>query len=289
MEGSSSNNDSGGDAKSGCNCSGAAVDNNNDANAKAARRAAAIVAAKRAQNAAKTAALIAAAKAAQEIRHRQYLQIKEEEKKKQLADDHQTAGGSASAATSGSAAVVNGGPAAAAVSGNSVSTGGSPSTASGGSSADIVMDEASEITITVSPTTGGQFDLSVLKTDSVESLKKVISKRLRVPKERICLLYRERWASHLLSFVVRLTVVLSPYATAVPPLARFVCTRYRRRVMSRATPGRPGLCVVVDGLSDKGVPRRPRRSDVLFYYVGTERGLGRKMGNTGACYIPLKG
>ncbi|XP_050437526.1 midnolin homolog isoform X2 [Adelges cooleyi] len=54
------------------------------------------------------------------------------------------------------------------------------------------MDDASEITITVSPTTGGQFDLSVLKTDSVESLKKVISKRLRVPKERICLLYRER-------------------------------------------------------------------------------------------------
>ncbi|XP_050533764.1 midnolin homolog [Daktulosphaira vitifoliae] len=53
-------------------------------------------------------------------------------------------------------------------------------------------DDTSEITITVSPTTGGQFDLSVLKTDSVESLKKVISKRLRVPKERICLLYRER-------------------------------------------------------------------------------------------------
>jgi len=48
------------------------------------------------------------------------------------------------------------------------------------------------ITINVTPTTGGQFDLQVSKAENVESLKKLISKRLKVPKERICLLHRER-------------------------------------------------------------------------------------------------
>jgi len=191
MEGSSSNNDAG-EPKSGCGCSGAAVDNNNDATAaaaavaaKAARRAAALVAAKRAS---KTAAFIAKASAAQEQRHREYLSEQEQQQQKTTTtaqtDDRRQA------------------------------------SAGGGDPADAVMGgdydperlrelfaaqvrslrdelaaadaEKSEITITVSPTTGGQFDLSVLKTDSVESLKKVISKRLRVPKERICLLYRER-------------------------------------------------------------------------------------------------
>uniref|UniRef100_A0A146LJ64 Midnolin-B n=4 Tax=Lygus hesperus TaxID=30085 RepID=A0A146LJ64_LYGHE len=52
--------------------------------------------------------------------------------------------------------------------------------------------ETSSITISVTPTTGGQFDLAVTKTDSIENLKKLISKRLKVPKERICLLHRER-------------------------------------------------------------------------------------------------
>lgn len=50
----------------------------------------------------------------------------------------------------------------------------------------------SNITISVTPTTGGQFDLAVTKTDSIENLKKLISKKLKVPKERICLLHRER-------------------------------------------------------------------------------------------------
>ncbi|XP_047491498.1 midnolin-like [Penaeus chinensis] len=44
----------------------------------------------------------------------------------------------------------------------------------------------------VSPTTGGQFELRVAATDSVEFLRRLVSKRLRVPKERICLLYRDR-------------------------------------------------------------------------------------------------
>ena len=54
-----------------------------------------------------------------------------------------------------------------------------------GKTLDMVM-------IYVSPTTGGQFELSVATTDSVEYLKRLVSKRLRVPKERICLLYRDK-------------------------------------------------------------------------------------------------
>jgi len=53
-------------------------------------------------------------------------------------------------------------------------------------------NSASTITISVTPTTGGQFDLAVSKTDTIENLKKLISKKLKVPKERICLLHRER-------------------------------------------------------------------------------------------------
>ncbi|BET02369.1 Midnolin [Nesidiocoris tenuis] len=52
--------------------------------------------------------------------------------------------------------------------------------------------ESGNIIVSVTPTTGGQFDLSVTKNDSIENLKKLISKRLKVPKERICLLHRER-------------------------------------------------------------------------------------------------
>lgn len=48
------------------------------------------------------------------------------------------------------------------------------------------------ITVSVTPTTGGQFQLAVPKSDSIENLKKLISKKLKVPKERICLLYRDR-------------------------------------------------------------------------------------------------
>ncbi|KAK7872595.1 hypothetical protein R5R35_001933 [Gryllus longicercus] len=51
---------------------------------------------------------------------------------------------------------------------------------------------ANNITVRVTPTTGGQFDLQVAKTESVENFKKLISKKLKVPKERICLLHRDR-------------------------------------------------------------------------------------------------
>lgn len=48
------------------------------------------------------------------------------------------------------------------------------------------------ILISVTPTTGGQFEIPVLKTDTIENVKKIISKKLKVPRDRICLLHRER-------------------------------------------------------------------------------------------------
>ena len=48
------------------------------------------------------------------------------------------------------------------------------------------------ITVTVAPTTGGQFEVKVGKLDTIDNLKKTISKRLKVPKERICLLWKDR-------------------------------------------------------------------------------------------------
>ena len=51
---------------------------------------------------------------------------------------------------------------------------------------------AEVITVTVAPFTGGPFLVRVAKTDSVEELKKAVAKKLKVLKDRICLLYRER-------------------------------------------------------------------------------------------------
>ncbi|KAK2579563.1 hypothetical protein KPH14_010860 [Odynerus spinipes] len=52
--------------------------------------------------------------------------------------------------------------------------------------------EPDEITISITPTTGGQFDLTVDRSETIENLKKIISRRLKVAKERICLLHLER-------------------------------------------------------------------------------------------------
>ena len=48
------------------------------------------------------------------------------------------------------------------------------------------------ISVTVAPFTGGPFTITVNKRDSVEELKKAVAKKLKVLKDRICLLYRER-------------------------------------------------------------------------------------------------
>ena len=49
-----------------------------------------------------------------------------------------------------------------------------------------------KICITVAPFTGGPFEVNIRKSDSIEELKKQIARRLKVAKERIYLLYRER-------------------------------------------------------------------------------------------------
>lgn len=51
----------------------------------------------------------------------------------------------------------------------------------------------SQITIHVNPTTGGDFYINVEPDTSIENLKKIVSKRLKVPRDRICLLFRDKY------------------------------------------------------------------------------------------------
>jgi hypothetical protein len=53
-------------------------------------------------------------------------------------------------------------------------------------------DPLGRICITVAPFTGGPFEVSVNRADTIEELKRVIARRLKVSKERIYLLYRDR-------------------------------------------------------------------------------------------------
>ena len=71
----------------------------------------------------------------------------------------------------------------------------SSSTGSPGSPAPLANSDnpsPSNLNITVAPFTGGPFEVKVSKMDTVDELKKVIARRLKVSKERIYLLYRER-------------------------------------------------------------------------------------------------
>ena len=61
-----------------------------------------------------------------------------------------------------------------------------------GSSSSSELPPLPVISLTVAPTTGGQFELKVSKLETIDNLKKTISKRLKVPKERICLLWKDR-------------------------------------------------------------------------------------------------
>lgn len=49
-----------------------------------------------------------------------------------------------------------------------------------------------KIAVVVAPFTGGPFSVQVSRKDTVEDFKKVVAKRLKVLKDRICLLYRDR-------------------------------------------------------------------------------------------------
>lgn len=50
----------------------------------------------------------------------------------------------------------------------------------------------SQITLNITTTTGGNFSVVVESQITVESLKKTIAKKLKVAKDRICLLHREK-------------------------------------------------------------------------------------------------
>merc|ERR1719225_2397570 len=52
-------------------------------------------------------------------------------------------------------------------------------------------DNPNNVNITVAPFTGGPFQVKISKMETVEELKKLIARRLKVSKERIYLLYRE--------------------------------------------------------------------------------------------------
>jgi len=54
------------------------------------------------------------------------------------------------------------------------------------------MEAATDkIDVLVAPFTGGPFSVQVSRKDSVEELKKLVAKKLKVLKDRICLLYRD--------------------------------------------------------------------------------------------------
>lgn len=52
-----------------------------------------------------------------------------------------------------------------------------------------------KIEIHIVKTTGGFFDVTVDSDITVEGLKKIVSKKLKISKDRICLMNSERWAS----------------------------------------------------------------------------------------------
>lgn len=52
-----------------------------------------------------------------------------------------------------------------------------------------------QITLNISTTTGGNFSVTVDTSQSVDQLKKSVAKKLRVSKDRICLLHRERYVA----------------------------------------------------------------------------------------------
>ena len=78
----------------------------------------------------------------------------------------------------------------------------SSSIRSNGSSSSVELS-GDKMIITVAPFTGGPFSVTVNKSDSVEDLKKVVAKKLKVLKERICLLYRERYVIYFRGIWIR--------------------------------------------------------------------------------------
>ena len=56
----------------------------------------------------------------------------------------------------------------------------------------LLSNNSNMISVTVAPFTGGPFTVNISKRESIDELKKAVAKKLKVLKDRICLLYRER-------------------------------------------------------------------------------------------------
>ena len=76
---------------------------------------------------------------------------------------------------------------------HSVSATPSPSKNSAFSPPQTLAHQAGMWIIHVCPSTGGQLDLAVNPEDTVETLKRNISRKLKLPKEKMSLLYKERY------------------------------------------------------------------------------------------------
>lgn len=46
-------------------------------------------------------------------------------------------------------------------------------------------------TVAICPTTGGQFDIELSKSETIDDLRRKISRHLQTPKERLQLLHKE--------------------------------------------------------------------------------------------------
>lgn len=86
----------------------------------------------------------------------------------------------------------DGGPSPSTSSGPSIGCGSAGTSSSSGGSSAAATVVVSPMTLNVTTTTGGSFSVVVDGENSVENLKKIISKKLKVSKDRICLLHRER-------------------------------------------------------------------------------------------------
>ena len=57
----------------------------------------------------------------------------------------------------------------------------------------LTMDSETPLTLHICPSTGGQLDITVSAAETVQGLQRHVAKKLKVPKERITLLYKERY------------------------------------------------------------------------------------------------
>lgn len=70
------------------------------------------------------------------------------------------------------------------------------------------QEQKQKINLNFTLLTGGNFSLSVESDITVDGLKKIVSKKLKISKDRICLMNSERWFFFLISFLLQVWVFL---------------------------------------------------------------------------------